>query len=400
MSARLVVSAGPDEGKEFPLPERATLTIGRGDTAQLRLTDPTTSRAHCLIECMGGRTVVRDNGSKAGTKVNGKHLGTGEHELRADDIINIGSTRLRFQYVAQAPRAAEASPDDLSVAHEEVRKLSGSKLAHYEIGSVVGDGSSGVVFRAVDFKENREVALKVYTKDFAENEEALQRFIRAVKTMLPMRHSNLVTLYGGGKTGPFCWMAMEYVEGENLKETIDRIGRGGKIDWRPALRMAIDIARGLQYLHSEKIIHRNLSPGNILFSKLGTCKLGSLILAKALSGALAKDVTVGGNLPGEVRYLAPEQLGAGGPIDGRADVYSLGTLIYALLTGKTPFEAKTPLETATMILQREPMPPCKLNPSVPPALEKIVLKMLAKHPDDRFQMAMHAMMELEQLPKF
>jgi serine/threonine-protein kinase len=283
--------------------------------------------------------------------------------------------------------------------HDELIKLSGTHLAHYQLGTVVGLGNSGVVFRAQDFKENREVALKVYTPEFAENDEALHRFIRAVKTMLPMRHSNLVTLYGGGKTGPYCWMAMEYVEGENLQETVDRIGQGGKIDIRPAVRVAIDISRGLHYVHDEKIVYRSLSPGNVLFSKLGTAKLGSLILAKAMSGALAKDVTVGGNFLGEVRYQSPEQVGAGGTVDGRSDLFSLGSLVYAMLTGRTPFEGNTPLQTATWILQKEPLSPRKLNPLVSEKLEKIVLRMLAKRPEDRYQKAMEVMAELEELPK-
>ncbi len=235
--------------------------------------------------------------------------------------------------------------------------------------------------------------------EFARVEEDLQRFIRSVKTMLPMRHTNVVTLYGGGKTGPYCWMAMEYVEGESLKETIGRIGKGGKLDWKPAMRVALDITRGLHYIHGEKIIHRNLSPGNILFSKTGTVKLGSLILAKALSGALAKDVTVGGNFLGEIRYLSPEQVGAGGAVDERADIYSLGTLMFGLLTGKTPFEGKTPLETAAQIMQREPVSPRKFDPGIPEPLEKLVLRMLAKKPEQRLQSAGEVLAELEQLPR-
>ena len=229
----------------------------------------------------------------------------------------------------------------------------------------LGTGNSGVVFKANDQKEEREVALKVYCPNLPPIDEDLQRFIRAVKTMLPIRHPNLVTLYGGGKTGPYCWMAMEYVNGENLKQTIQRIGKEGKIDWRPALHVAIGIARGLFYLHNEKIIHRNLSPTNILFSRLGVAKMGSLILAKALSGTLAKDVTMGNNVLGEVHYQAPEQVGAGGGVDGRADIYSLGALMYALLTGRPPFVGANTMETATWILQREPPPPRNINPSIP-----------------------------------
>jgi hypothetical protein len=376
MPGKLIVIEGPDEGMVFPIADDTTVMIGRGDAAQLRLADPSVSRAHCSIEMAAGKAILKDNQSKAGTRVN--HKNVTEHALQADEVIHIGHTRMSFQTTAPPPPAPSPTMQEKPVAdeadHEELRKLSGTKLAHFDIGNVVGVGSSGVVFLARDFKENRDVALKVYTPEFAENEEDLNRFIRAVKTMLPMRHRNVVTLFGGGKTGPYCWMSMEYVEG--------------------------DLSRGLHYIHSENIIHRNLSPGNILFSRLGTVKLGSLILAKALSGALAKDVTVGGNFLGEVRFLAPEQVGAGGPVDGRADIYSLGTLVYALLTGKAPFEGATPLQTATWILQRPPTSPRKYDPHIPEALEKIVLKMLEKSPDERYQTAGELMNVLEQLPKF
>jgi serine/threonine-protein kinase len=291
----------------------------------------------------------------------------------------------------------EEPPEDAE-GIENLRTLAGTTLAHYQIGPVVGIGTSGLVFKAKDTKDDREIALKVYTPEFAEDDEARNRFIRAARTMMPMRHSNLVTLYGAGKTGPYCWMAMDYVEGENLKETITRIGTKGKLDWRPALRMSIDIGRGLYYIHGENIIHRSLSPGNLLVSKVGTVKLGSLILAKALSGALSKDVTVSGNFLGEVSYLSPEQVGAGGSVDQRSDIYSFGALMYALLTGKPPHVGKNPLETATWIIRRELVSPRKADPNIPQPLEKIVVKMLQKNPADRYQTAGELLAELESLP--
>lgn len=395
MSARLVVIAGPNEGQVFPLAHDTKVNLGRGEAAQVRLTDPSVSRIHCAIDYFGGQAVLTDCASKTGVRVNGKPAT--RHELRPSEVIGIGHTQLRFQVEAPPPAA---KPEQKPARHpEELRRLSNTHLSHFEIGDVVAVGNSGVVFRAHDSKEEREVALKVYLPQFAESEEDLQRFIRAVKTMLPLRHPNLVTLLGGGKTGAYCWMSMEFVEGHSLTETIARIGKGGKLDWRPALRVALDIGRGLFYLHDAQIIHRSLTPDNILHSKLGVAKLGSLILAKALSGALAKDVTTGGELLGDVRYLAPEQAGGGGAVDGRADIYSLGTLVYALLTGKPPFEGKSPLQTATWILKREPTPPREVDPHIPKPLERTVLRMLAKRPEERYQSAGELLAELEQLPK-
>jgi serine/threonine protein kinase len=398
MPAKLVVIAGPNEGQVYPLTEGQTITIGRGDTAHIKLVDSAVSRSHCTVEHTVRATLIKDAGSKSGVKVNAKRVT--DQALINGDVIYLGSSQLRFDQDLPAAKAKVAADDEEATSPEELRKLSGTRLGHFDIKDVVAIGNSGLVFRAQDVKENREVALKVYLPAFAESEEDLQRFIRAVKTMLPMRHPNLVTLFGGGKTGPYCWMAMELVDGESLTETIARIGKKGKIDWRPAMRVVLGLARGLYYIHNEKIIHRSLSPGNILFSKGGVPKLGSLILAKALSGALAKDVTVGGDFLGDVRYLAPEQVGAGGPVDARADIYALGTLIYAMLTGKPPFQGKTPLETATWILRREPREPRDVDPEIPEALEKIVLKMLAKKPDDRYQSASDVLIELESIPIF
>ena len=191
---------------------------------------------------------------------------------------------------------------------------------------------------------------------------------------------------------------MEYVEGENLKQTIQRIGQGGKVDWRPALHVALGIARGLFYLHSEKIIHRNLSPTNILFSKLGVAKIASLNLAKALSGKMAKDVTMGNNVLGEVHYQAPEQVGAGGGVDGRADIYSLGALIYALLTGKPPFVGTTAhrnrrLDPAARSRSRQTHQRQHSRGAGRDRAENA-----RQEADDRYQSAGELLDELEQLP--
>ena len=395
MPAKLVISAGPDEGKVFTLADDAAVTIGRAETANIRLTDPAVSRGHCTLEVRGGKAVLADLGSRTGTRVNGKLIA--KHDLLTNEVINVGSTKLVFQLLTTFQPPVDAPAD--AADHPELRKLSNTKLAHFDLGAVVGVGNSGLVFLAQDVKNDREVALKVYTPAFAEDDVDLQRFIRAVKTMLPMCHKNLVTLYGGGKTGKLCWMAMEYVEGENLKQTIARVGEKGSLDWRIALRMGMDIARGLYYLHSEDIIHRSLSPGNILLSSSGTAKLASLILAKALSGDLAETVTVGDELPGDIRYLAPEQVGSGDSVDRRTDIFSLGTLLYALLVGKTPFEGSTKPETVAWIAQREAMSPRQLNPQIPAPLEKIVLKMLAKAPVGRFQSVGDLLAALEELPK-
>lgn len=395
MPIALRVTAGPNKGYVFSVDEGAPVSIGRGDGAEVRVSDTSVSRSHCILEFPAGKPVLRDAGSTSGTRVNGKTIV--QHDLLSGDVIDIGLTRLC--YTVQGPPAeTDTVADDVSSEVERLRQLTGSALSHYRIGDAIGSGSSGFVFKALDMNDKKPLALKVYVPEFATQDEELQRFIRSVKTMLPQRHPNLVTLFGGGKTGPYCWMAMEYVEGENLKQTIKRIGQEGKIDWRPAVRVAVGIARGLFYLHSEKIIHRNLSPTNILLSNVGVAKIASLKLAKALSGKMAKNVTkLGNHVLGEIHYQAPEQVGGAG-VDGRADIYSLGALIYALLTGRPPFLGPSPTETAAWILRRPPLLPRRINDSIPEVVEGIVLKMLAKRPGERFQSAGELLQELEQLP--
>src|SRR5262249_47160190 len=154
--------------------------------------------------------------------------------------------------------------------------------------------------------DNRPVALKVLLPEFSSDEDDMQRFIRAIKTMLPLEHPNLVKLYGAGKTGQSCWVAMEYIAGENLQQVIDRIGVAGMLDWRHAFRVAVDVARALEHAHGESIIHRNVTPTNILRDATSkTCKLGDLMLAKALEGAMAKQITQPGQIIGDVAYMSP-----------------------------------------------------------------------------------------------
>src|SRR5262249_21679467 len=145
------------------------------------------------------------------------------------DVVRVGDTQLRLHLGdfpldvalgAVSGPAAPAAPPPV----DKLTALSGQKLSHYDIGPVIGQGHSSVVFHANDTEDNRSVALKVLLPEFSKNEEEVQRFVRAMKTMMPLRHPNLVTLYGAGKTGPYCWVAMEYVAGENLTQVIARLG--------------------------------------------------------------------------------------------------------------------------------------------------------------------------------
>ena len=155
-----------------------------------------------------------------------------------------------------------------------------------------------------------------------------------MKTMLPIRHPNIVRLYNAGKKGPVCWAAMEFIEGESLTKVIDRIGIQGMLDWHEVFRLAVQIGRALQEASEHKIIHRNVTPTNILRRTSDkTCLLGDLMLAKGLEGTTAQQITQPGQLIGDLAYMSPERTQPDAVADCRSDLYGLGATLYALLAG-------------------------------------------------------------------
>jgi serine/threonine protein kinase len=277
----------------------------------------------------------------------------------------------------------------------------GQTLSHYAVNLVIGTGRSSVVFQATDTRDNRPVALKVLQAEFSRDEEEMQRFVRGMKTVLPLRHPNLVTLYGAGKTGPHCWMAMEYVAGENMQQVIDRIGVAGMLDWRRAFQVALHVGRALTHAAGQNIVHRNVTPTNILREATSkVVKLGDLMLAKALEGPLARQITRPGELIGDVNYMSPEQTHGTQDLDARSDLYGLGATVYALLTGRPPCPGSSLVEKITRIRQTEPEKPTRFQLSIPAQFEGIVLKLLSKQPERRYQTAAELVKELERVAKF
>jgi serine/threonine protein kinase len=403
MSLQLLVIAGPDQGRAFTLHAGPDLMLGRAANAYYQLNDPRVSRNHCQVLNDGDSVTVVCNGGSGGTLVNGKAVK--QQALKVGDVLQVGDTQLRLQVgdlpldvaLAHAPTVPPPAP---AKQPERLESLSGQKLGHYDIGPVIGRGSSCLVFHATDTKDNRQVAFKVLLPEFSRDEEEMQRFVRAMKTVLPLRHPNLITCYAAGKTGPYCWLAMEYVAGENMKQVIERIGVAGMLDWRYAFKVAVHVARALQYAHGENILHRNVTPTNILLdTPTKVVKLGDLMLAKALEGAT--QITKPGELVGDIVYMSPERTrGIAKDIDARSDLYGLGATVYALLTGRPPFDGGTLAEKVTRIRQTEPERPKKYQLSIPDQFEGVVMKLLAKRPEDRYQTAAELLREVERVGKF
>ncbi len=397
MSAMLVVTAGPDRGKTFPLVPGATLQVGRSQATATRLTDPTVSRVHCEIEWDGEKATLI-NISTTGTLVNGKAVA--QHDLKPGEVVRVGSTELRFQ-VGAGPEATTVAPAAKPAAPSDLGGLVGQTLSHYAIEALIARGASGAVFRARDTNAGKTVAFKVLQPEFATHDEEMQRFIRAMKTVLPLRHPNLVTLLAAGKTGVYCWVAMEYVDGESMTQVIQRIGIAGMLDWRYGYRVAVHIARALEYAHGESIIHRNVTPQNILLRSADkVAMLGDLMLAKALEGTLAQQITRPGELVGDVGYMSPERTRGTADVDGRSDLYGLGATVYALITGRPPFAGGSLPELITKIRNADPERPQKYQMAIPALFQGTLLKLLAKRPEERFQSATELLADLDRVGKF
>ncbi len=401
MQDYLLVVAGPDEGRTFPLADGKTLLIGRSQKSDTELKDLQVSRLHCEVRCAEGKYTVVDNESASGTFVNNARIK--EQVLKQGDTIRIGETLLKLHIVgipdAQTIAAAQKAPRNLQA---ESAALTGQTISHYVIGNLIAKGKTGTIYKARDERDGKDVALKVLHPNFAEDEDDVQRFVRAMKTTVSLRHPNLVAILGAGKNGPVCWVAMEYVDGESLAKVIQRIGTANMLDWHYALTVAVHIARALQAAHEQHIIHRNVMPENILIPKGTplTAKLGDLMLAKALDGIKSKPITRPGELVGDLVYMSPERTREDAAVDTRADIYGLGATLYVLLTGRPPFEGGTLIQTLAKIRQEDPVPPKKYQLSVPDGMQDIVLKMMAKRPELRYQTPADLLKDLERLAKF
>jgi serine/threonine protein kinase len=399
-SLQLVIISGPDVGRSFALEDDTALLVGRGQDANAQLTDPHCSRQHFQLQVAEGKVLLKDLGSSSGTHVNGSPAS--ETRVGPGDVIQIGQTQLRVEGpgMGETTVAAEAAPAqaDFTGAGEA---LVGTQIHNYQITRILSHGATSVVLHGTDTEKNRDVALKVLLPELATDEEEMQRFIRAMKTMHPIRHPNIIRIYNAGKTNEHVWVAMEYVDGESVAEMIERIGTVGMLDWRDALRVCVHISRALKEAFEHKIIHRNITPENILVrTEDKVAKLGDMMLAKALEGTKVEQITQPGQLIGPIPFMPPERTLGSSDVDCRADIYSLGATVYALLTGRPPVEGGNLPELIMKIRDEEPQRPKDFQLSIDDMFEGVVLRMLAKRPEDRFQEPADLVKELERIAMF
>jgi eukaryotic-like serine/threonine-protein kinase len=401
---RLLVIDGADQGSFYLLPEGGKILVGnRQKQANICLNDFYVAPVHCEVAVGAGKVTVCARATPAGTLISGKRI-TQPQELLPTEVLRVGNSHLRLDAADDATAWGQA--DELHQPGAAPRLpvnqkdgLTDHTLGHFEVGRMIGRGHTGVVYRARDLKKNQEVALKVLDPEFPHDDEEMQNLIKALKVRFGLTHAKLVTLYGAGKTGPYCWIATEFIVGESLAQLIENQRTLKKIKWRRALNVAMDIGRAMVFLHQNHQRHGNITPQNILIqSSDEAAKLNDLLYLSALEGSVLRQKTLEKKLLAELPYLSPEQTDPSSKwVDDLSDMYSLGVVIYAVLTGRTPFGGGTPEETLRQIREDVPVRPSKLQKSVPDQFQAVVLKMLAKHPEERYATPAVMLADLERL---
>lgn len=247
-----------------------------------------------------------------------------------------------------------------------------------------------IVYKAKDLLLNRIVTIKVLREQFTADEEFVRRFRREAQSAASLSHMNIVSIYDVGKDGESEYIVMEYVEGQNLKEIIRSYA---PLSTEQTLDLGIQIAEAIHHAHEHHIIHRDIKPHNILVTDDGRIKVTDFGIARAVSAAT---MTHSGDIVGSVHYLSPEQA-KGVQTNEQSDVYSLGIILYELLTGKVPYDGESPIAIALKHLQEQAVPPSKLNPRVSPAFENLVIRAIAKSPDQRYATAKELMQDLHKV---
>jgi eukaryotic-like serine/threonine-protein kinase len=266
-------------------------------------------------------------------------------------------------------------------------------LGQYDIVDVLGQGGMSTVYRGQHRITEQVVALKLLPPELAAHSQVKGRFLEEARALAQLDHPNIVHLYNFGQENGAFVLAMQYVEGETWERMILTAGRQ---QWPVAVRIGVDVLRALEYAHGRGIVHRDMKPSNVLVrASDGAATVMDFGIAKMTTSSR---LTATGQTMGTVRYMSPEQV-RGQEIDHRTDLYSLGATLYEAVVGDTPFDGNTHFEIMTKHLHEPPRPPSALGVELPHDLETVIMRALAKRPDDRFQTARELRKALEAVAK-
>lgn len=255
----------------------------------------------------------------------------------------------------------------------------GHTVGSYKITEKIGEGGMGAVFKGIDVMLDREVAVKMLRPELARQGQLAERFRSEAVTLARLNHPNIATLYSFLRQNDDYFMVMEYVRGE----TLEQIMRRGPMNCDQAVTLFCHALEGMEYAHGMNIIHRDIKPANLMMTERGSIKLMDFGIARVLG---TDRMTRAGHLVGTIEYMSPEQV-RGGETDARSDIYSLGILLYEMLTGRVPFTSPSEYDLMRAQIEDPPPPPREFAPQTPLAVEQSILRALAKSKDDRFQTA-------------
>ncbi|KEH97680.1 Stk1 family PASTA domain-containing Ser/Thr kinase [Clostridium massiliodielmoense] len=260
----------------------------------------------------------------------------------------------------------------------------------YELLQKIGEGGMAEVYKAKCHLLNRYVAVKVLKNQYSDDIEFVNKFKQEASSAASLSHNNIVGIYDIGSENNINYIVMEYIDGKTLKQIINE---NGSLGYDKSINIAIQIAKALECAHNNNIIHRDVKPHNILVTKDGTIKVTDFGIAKATSSVT---ITNSDKIIGSAHYISPEQA-KGRFVDCKTDIYSLGIILYEMVTGKVPYDGESPVSVALKHVQEELVPPIKVNPNIPESLNKLILKAVEKEPYKRYQSAHDMLIDLNKV---
>jgi serine/threonine protein kinase len=300
--------------------------------------------------------------------------------------------REKTEQAEKTPADAVTSPSDSFPASNEfelIRRMVQGISDRYDVLAEAGRGGMGVVYRARDRETDEIIALKTLRPELAADSRLVERFKRELRLARRITHKNVCRVYDLHRTPALCFVTMEFVDGENLRSVLHS---RGTLELKEGIAVARQVCEALREAHKQGVVHRDLKPENVMIDRSGTVKVMDFGIARSLD---AISTVTGGTL-GTPAYMAPEQA-EGQPVDPRTDIYSLGLILYEVFTGVVAFTADTPIALAWKQVHEPPVHPRDLEPSLPPRLEKVILRCLEKDPARRYQTAEELDITLDKL---